>query len=80
MEFTVYRTSRGLWYDIPKEEPPCKGATPRTYKDGDTYWVINIDTLEDLLAFVKEHGEIVLEHEQHATLGMHSIEIYDGYR
>ena len=43
-------------------------------------WVIEVNTLEELLALTKEHGEIIVWPEGHAAKGMASVEIYDTYR
>lgn len=44
-------------------------------------WTIEINTLEDLLAFSKECGnDLVLSPTHWLAKGMPCIEIYDGYR
>jgi len=43
-------------------------------------WVRDFDTLEDLMEFAREHGDLVI-HEPHGLpAGTVGIEIYDGYR
>ena len=59
MKFMIRRTSG--------EEPPCPKA-----KEKDGEWYIKIKTLEELIDFVKENGEVVLDENR--------IEIYDDYR
>jgi hypothetical protein len=39
-------------------------------------WFIRLDTLDDLMAFIREHGEVVMGYED----GTQFIEIYDNYR
>jgi hypothetical protein len=58
-----YRISRASDYS---GNSPC----PSAIKEDGSYF-ITINTLEDLMKFVKENGEIVLDDE--------SIKIYDDY-
>lgn len=52
------------WHYNKREQPWVKKSQPAP--------VLEISTIEELMAFVQEHGEIIL--------GKDSIEIYDGYR
>ena len=71
MKFKVERTS-----DIWNDKQPCPEAIRETigaYDVPTIDWFVNIDTLEELVAFAKEHGpELVFEDGR--------IEIYDTYR
>lgn len=44
-----------------------------------TAWFIEIDSIEALMAFYEEHGDLVLT-ESFGNNGQPCIEIYDGYR
>ncbi len=63
MRFLVTRTSSCLDYS------PCQGAYQGTEPND---WFIDINTLEELMAFQKRYEELVLNSD--------SIEIYDDYR
>ena len=41
-------------------------------------WCVKIDTLDEMDAFAKKYGQIILK-ERHQTL-LRQIEIYDDYR
>lgn len=62
MEFSIRRTST-YW----RKEPPCDEAVK---KDSD--WVVQINTLEDLVNFSHKYGQLILNED--------FIEIYDDYR
>lgn len=47
----------------------------RRMPDADA-WFVDIDSLEQLMAFGEKHGDLVLMAEN----GVQEIEIYDGYR
>lgn len=74
--FTIKRTS----YFWPYEKPPCEGCTKAEVREGNrivTVWVKEIETLEDLLAFIaKEDEDVVVS----LAGSGYSIEIYDDYR
>jgi len=70
MKFTIERTS-----DWGGEQAPCQAAQ----RDGD-YWVIEIETLEDLLKLRDETGDDLIVGRAYAAKDMPSIEIYDTYR
>ena len=40
-----------------EENKPCKDAVLKTYKNGEKEWIVEINTLEDLLAIRKEVNE-----------------------
>lgn len=72
-----------------REEQPCSGAyrgkaravDQRTVASGIYLeydaWLIDLATLDHLVAFLREHGRCVLDAEEGATP---TIEIYDYYR
>ncbi len=62
MKFDISRVS----HCTSRDKKPCEGAV----KEGDS-WVINIETLDELMAFIEREGDIVLD-----TI---SITIYDDY-
>lgn len=43
-------------------------------------WVVDIESLEELLEFTKEHGEIVLSGSSWRSREFAALEIYDDYR
>lgn len=68
MKFTVTRTSQ--W----DNEKPCERAKfDEVDIWGDKRWYIEINTIEELMAFKREVGVPII-------IGSDSIEIYDGYR
>jgi len=74
---TRYSERKGMW--------GSKGFSHTTTKDGDICrleskegWVIDIDSLEDLNKFSKEHGEIIISVGNYG--GTPTIEVYDCYR
>ena len=73
MRFRIMRTS-GLGYDS-----PCEGAytLPDEHDPNNWYhkWYADLNTLEELLALSKKHGDLIINTEFEP-----SIEIYDGYR
>lgn len=72
MQFVIHRSS-----DIIAKEPPC--STSYTREGATEYqvsWVIDICTLEELIAFKEEEGTLILSKED----DLNSIEIYDAYR
>lgn len=69
MNFKVNRTSR-LGDDT---VAPCGGAF-QNFKDSE--WFININSLENLLEFIKKEGSIVIDYNPDVL----EIEIYDTYR
>ena len=62
MRYKVTRTSD--WADA---EKPCEEAVPIGDK-----WYVDINSLEDLMAFIGRHGKVVVRSNW--------IEIYDDYR
>lgn len=73
MRFKIRRTSK--WDDT----KPCEEAyILQGVHDPNAWyqkWSIDINTLEDLIAFSKKYGDLVI-----ITNGEKSIEIYDTYR
>lgn len=85
MKFKIFRTS-----DF-REGKPCEGSeyyegpvemhiallTNKAYQVQDTYWHIEINTLEELLKLCRDNGgRIIVD----TTDEMPDIEIYDDYR
>jgi len=77
MKFTITRTS--TWYD----KKPYKNAIEEEYINiwgqKQKEWVIEINTLEELLKLQKEEGDIIIKND---ILGNNklALEIYDTYR
>lgn len=83
--FVVRRSSTRFDPDT----PPCPEATLAPGeswwrgKRGKDYerWFIEIDTLDELMAFTAHHnGSVVVETDCYDWPGQPSIEIYDDYR
>lgn len=80
MKFYVRRTS-----DWRLTNPPCDGAIEEKYVIENVYgekiertrFFINIESLEELMGFISEQGEVVVGTEYN---DLPTIEIYDGYR
>ena len=70
MEFRITRTSQ--WDDEKPKE--VKGIYK---KDG--YWYVKIDTLEELIDFYNQYGDLIIQQDWHNKKEMR-IEIYDNYR
>jgi len=69
MEFSASRVS------LHPREKPCEEAYPKGTMKGTiklTNWCVEIKGLDDLIAFVRKYGKIVLRDN--------AIEIYDDYR
>ncbi len=79
MRFRVTRTSG---YAIQtRQERPCREAEDEPGIDTQGYavtkWYVEIGSLEELIAFIRRHGRIVLTPVEQ---GPDHIEIYDDYR
>jgi len=61
---------------VPESTHPT-GMKIRAYVD--TKWVINIESLEDLLAIMEETGEDLIIRDGETKVNDYSIIIYDGY-
>lgn len=74
MDFTVDRASRSC-ASYPAErrtKKPCVGAWPSIDAKGWQTWKVRINSLDELMAFVKKYGRVVV--------GKHdTITIYDDY-
>jgi hypothetical protein len=70
MKFSVERTS-DMYGGGDTNNPPCQQAV-RDGDQKDPKWIIELNTLEELMQFVKENGQCVLY--------CGSIEIYDFWR
>ena len=72
MKFIVSRTS--IWSD---EESPCKEAKKETFDDNEIDWIIEINSLDELIQFSEKYGELIITGNYK---GLKEIEIYDDYR
>lgn len=73
MKFIVSRTS--VWKS---DITPCEEAKREEFEDGPD-WTIEINSLEELIAFRKKYGELVLTASVIPEID-NEIEIYDDYR
>lgn len=49
------------WYKNGRKESPCDGAILEEIDEyGCAEWVVDIDTLEELMEFIRENGPIVI--------------------
>lgn len=81
MKFRVERTS-GLFG---RTSRPCAGAellNPNALKWECSVWEIELNTLEELVEFVKKNGTLVVSHDEREQSDYKgtTIEIYDTYR
>ena len=67
MKFEIHRTS-----DLFNEKSPCPEAILAGRKEWENKYEVELNTLEELMAFVSKYGLIVLSSS--------TIEIYDAYR
>lgn len=68
MKFEVTRTS--TWFE---EDIRCEEARQEEFG-----WVVEINTLEEIIEFIKKYGRIVLDADKKDELP--KIEIYDDWR
>lgn len=61
-----------LGFKVKKETNPKYKQWGDYYIEDNRAGIITINTLKELMAFIKAHGHIVLDED--------TIEIYDGYR
>ncbi len=82
-EFRVEKTSlRG------SPEKPCDEAilkeTPELTDEGHVQprevWVVNMESLDELITFRDKYGELILDHDPSFLQIPDSIEIYDDWR
>ncbi len=76
MKFKIRRVSKPN-YGEPDEEAPCPGAVLV-----DDEWWLELATLEELLAFAAEHGEVIVSNysgDPGCFLYGPKLVIYDGY-
>ena len=75
MKFKISRTS--LWH----REKPCEEATLTNDVDRNKlpYWILEINSLDDLIKFIEKYKRIVIEDEAY-NIDLPEIEIYDDYR
>ena len=68
----------GLWADSGSQHHITKeGYIAKLMDKKDTYWAIEINSIEELQDFIKENGEIVMSKDYRDCF---EIEIYNGYR
>lgn len=80
MEFTITRTSGGYY----SGKLPIQSADPKVVIDEYTgkriiKFVVQVDTLEDLIAIIEKEGNLVLAKNLSGYIP-YSIEICDDYR
>jgi hypothetical protein len=76
MRYLVSRSSQGE----SSKEPPCAGAIrgePSPAWPGETRWYVELNSLEDLMAFLDENGGAVGLFSPEAGEECAAIEIYD---
>lgn len=75
MKFLVRKTS-AFYCD---ETAPCEGAKGWIVRDIESEgWAIDIETIDDLMAFVDKNGDIVIQKDDAEDFPW--LEIYDTYR
>lgn len=76
MKFQIERTS-----DWIGEKLPCEGAVLMRKGTSivDPVYIINIDSMEDLVKLMEKEGEIIVK-GSYKDVGLPVIEIYDTYR
>ena len=76
MKFQIERTS-----DWIGEKLPCEGAVLMRKGTSivDPVYIINIDSMEDLVKLMEKEGEIIIK-EGYKGVELPVIEIYDTYR
>ena len=90
MTFLIRKTS--IWNNTPWYEAdtvqPCEEAREDIYTDVDwdgsvvrtRRWLMDFDTMDDLMEFVKKHGDVVVQKGNVCTEMIPVIEIYDTWR
>ena len=90
MTFLIRRTS--IWNNKPWYEAdtvqPCEEAREdmydEVYGDGSVVrtrrWLMDFDTMDDLMKFVKKHGDVVVQDGTVCSEMISLIEIYDTWR
>lgn len=76
MKFEITRTS--TWFE---EDIRCEEARQEDYVKNNHLckrWVVEINTLEEIIEFIKKYGRIVLDADERYELP--KIEIYDDWR
>lgn len=74
MKFVVTRTS--MW----RNEKPCR-KTKKRIIEGYVMWTIEINTLDELIKFMKENKyDLVIKDPLEEEIPYYEIEIYDDYR
>lgn len=74
MKFMIFRTSGDE--PSPCDEAFLHGITPM----GKNIWVIDINSLDELLAFSNKYGDIIVGKCHRICDDLPCIEIYDTYR
>ena len=70
MKFRITRTS--VCYDV----KPCEKAVKGKIGENERDWLIEINTLEELIELVEKEGQIIVSKDNSQP----EIEIYDGDR
>lgn len=73
MKFQVVRTSQWL----SEKKSPCQEAI---YDKEKEMWIIEFNTLNDLLSFTKENGDYIVLSTPTEDGEIPTVEIYDDYR
>lgn len=66
------------WYEKGTNHRVSKGHIIRDFPI--KLWVVDINTLEDLIKFTKKYGELILAENSWRSREFLSLEIYDDYR
>jgi hypothetical protein len=77
-ELLKYDNAVESWYSSGKNHRVENGHIKRDIYT--TAWFIEINTLEDLLKFIKKHGNCIITQSDWLIKSCPSIEIYDTYR
>ena len=68
------------WYDNGINHRIENGYIVCDAKEKRAVWMIKIDTLDQLLAFIEKYGELIISDDAEYKENQRYIEIYDAYR
>jgi hypothetical protein len=74
----IVMESGGRWYSRGENHRVENGRIKRDFP-GREAWAIEINSIEELAAFMQKHGRLVIE-PHYSNRDYTVIEIYDGYR
>ena len=74
-----FGTLEGKWLSKGRDHCVNEDGHIQRVEEREGKFVIELNSLEDLMAFYKKHGNIVLEDSSYKDVAAH-IEIYDDYR